>query len=349
MRYHKSILSTLILLLIGVIFGSIISEVGQAAIYRSLMMNSSGQNQTPITELRINGVSIFEAVPTASQYLQMNASADGIIGVTISSSVTGSGGVNSGNFGAIAYYITNPTGATISPLTTLANAVLATDSTASPYMTTTLPSTVQQNITILGDLSQGVSGTTGEFSSSVTAEAFFGDGSNLSGISGVITSSTTGYIAYYKEDGAISGMATLSGDSIFGGDLKVDNISGVSELVADVILGGISKYFVYSGITITSDMLASGSIYWDSTTMGGVTLPAITGNTAFVLVKDIQGAGVSIFTENNQSILEDGSWGTLLWVAPDNLGHQIALTAIMTGTSVFWDVLGFAGSNWTLE
>ena len=119
-------------------------------------------------------------------------------------------------------------------------------------------------------------------------------------------------------------------------------------LSVNKILGGISKYYVYTGTTITGNMLASGIVYWDSTTMGGVTLQAISGDTPIFVFKDIQGAGVTVFTENDQDIQNDGSWGTLIWVAPGNLGHQIALSATKTGVSTFWDVLGVIGSNWTL-
>lgn len=123
------------------------------------------------------------------------------------------------------------------------------------------------------------------------------------------------------------------------------------ELRAD---GGVSKYFVYSGVTVSGDMMAGGIIYWDSTTMGGVTLPTISGSTPIVVIKDISGSGITIFTENAISytaegnILYNGSWGTKIWLVPDNLGNQISLTHVKTGTSSFWDAIGNIGS-WTLE
>jgi len=138
-------------------------------------------------------------------------------------------------------------------------------------------------------------------------------------------------------------------DSFLGEDHEWPSSQTLDDVTACTGRSGVSKCFEYSGVTATPAMLAGCIIYWDSATMGGVTLPTISGNTATVVVKDIQGSGITVFTENNQSILEDGTWGTKIWVAPGNLGHQVALTSVSSGISDFWDVIGNIGTNWTLE
>ena len=114
------------------------------------------------------------------------------------------------------------------------------------------------------------------------------------------------------------------------------------------ILAGVSKFFVQTGTTVTASMLGNGLIYWDSTTMGGVTVPTISDNAQIVTLKDIQAAGVTIFTENSQAVLNQNAWGTKIWVAPGNLGNQVTISSVMTGTSTFWDVVGSIGS-WRVE
>lgn len=155
---------------------------------------------------------------------------------------------------------------------------------------------------------------------------------------------------YATDDG--ESITVPSGGTIFqAGKEGIETTSSGNSIFYEVRAdGGVSKYFVTSGATVTGDMLAGGIIYWDSTSIGGVTLPTISGGTEFVVVKDIQGGGVTIFTENDQSIHEEGSWGTSIWVAPDNLGHQIALTAVLSSTTPegFWDIIGEIGFNWSL-
>ncbi len=123
--------------------------------------------------------------------------------------------------------------------------------------------------------------------------------------------------------------------------------------VINVGIGGVSKYYSNptSGGTITGKALGGGIIYWDSTVMGGVTAPAVSGDTPFFVLKDNMNAGVTLFTENNKPIQMDGEWGTKLWVPPGNLGHQVALTHSISGATPtgYWDVIGNIGANWTLE
>lgn len=117
----------------------------------------------------------------------------------------------------------------------------------------------------------------------------------------------------------------------------------------DTGIGGVSKFIIYSGVTATGSMLGGSVLYWNSASMGIISLPTITGSTAFFVLKDIGNSGVTVVTENSQAILNAGTWGTKVWVPPSNLGHQIALTSVQTGVSNFWDVLGYVGDNWVTE
>ena len=119
---------------------------------------------------------------------------------------------------------------------------------------------------------------------------------------------------------------------------------------AETGIAGVSKYFEGPGTTLTGKMLGGGMVYYDSLVMGGVTVPPASGNTAFVVVKDPHGTGVTVFTANNSDLQNNGSWGTKIWVAPGNLGHQVALTSVDSGVSgPYWDVVGSIGNNWTVE
>lgn len=122
--------------------------------------------------------------------------------------------------------------------------------------------------------------------------------------------------------------------------------SGVS---ANTIITGLSPFVLSSAVTATGDMLANGVLFWNAAAMGGVTLPGIgTGATEILLVKVIGAGGVTVFTENDQSILNEDEWGQQIWVPPGNLGHQVSLKSIKTGTCTFWAVIGSVGSNWEM-
>ena len=118
-------------------------------------------------------------------------------------------------------------------------------------------------------------------------------------------------------------------------------------------IGGISKYMVSAGTTVTADMLGGGIVYWVGTDMNGVTIPYVSSNTPFLVVKDMSGSGLTVWAENkdsaHQRFHKGGSWGNKIWVAPGNVGHQLAITDVLTGTSKFHDVIGSIGANWTLS
>lgn len=135
---------------------------------------------------------------------------------------------------------------------------------------------------------------------------------------------------------------------IVGADIIETSASGNSVFVEIRADGGATKYFMYSAVTATGGMLAGGILYWDSIDEGGVSLEAISSNTPYFVFKDIGGGGVSIYVEEDD-VLYGSTWGTILWVPPDNIGHQIALTANTTGTSTFWDVIGRIGDNWNID
>ena len=122
----------------------------------------------------------------------------------------------------------------------------------------------------------------------------------------------------------------------------------MARVEANTVVAGTSTYIVGSAVTATSNMLASGLVFWNASAIAGITLPSISGGTEIILVKDIQASGVTIFTENDQSILNEATWGQQIWVPPGNLGHQISLKSVKTGTCTFWTVIGSVGSNWAM-
>ena len=67
-----------------------------------------------------------------------------------------SGIINTGGINDIAYYSTNPTGKTLSSINTGNDGVLITSGLGVPSISSTLPSTVQGNITALGTIATGV-------------------------------------------------------------------------------------------------------------------------------------------------------------------------------------------------
>ena len=137
----------------------------------------------------------------------------------------------------------------------------------------------------------------------------------------------------------------------FNQDMRATSGVTFDMTTVDTSVGGTSKYIVNSGTTLTSNMLRGGLVYWNcETAKGGVSLPLVSGNTVFVVIKDIKGSGLTVFPENSQEILNQATpWGTKIWVPPGNMGHQVSLTSVKTGVSSFWDVIGIIGSNWVFE
>uniref|UniRef100_A0A6M3L0C3 Putative pectate lyase n=1 Tax=viral metagenome TaxID=1070528 RepID=A0A6M3L0C3_9ZZZZ len=140
MKHIKYFLFSLILLCL------LSSGQAHADKYKEIIITvPAGEVITSVTTFRIisaievSGLTFFRTLPTTGEFLQVSADGLGIQGVPLTSSVTGGGAVTTGDFGAIAFYGTTPTGQTIYPLSNIANAILATDSSASPSMAQILP------------------------------------------------------------------------------------------------------------------------------------------------------------------------------------------------------------------
>jgi hypothetical protein len=173
----------------------------------------------------------------------------------------GTGTVNPGLQNNIPYYAAN--GNTLSPLSNLANAILATSGASVPGLTQTLPTAVQANISTLGTVGTGVWNATpvtvpygGSGKSSFTAYSVICGGTtsagNLQNVSGVGTSGQlltsngpgalptwqnspgTGTVspglanqmAYYMADGTtVSGLTSIASGVLVTSGLGVPSIS----------------------------------------------------------------------------------------------------------------------------
>ena len=297
--------------------------------------NTTKENITAVSnfvvgsKLEVSGITFFDtASPPAGQYLKISADGKQISTEAITSAVTGSGGVNSGNYKAIPYYVTAPSGATVGPLANQANSVLVTSGASLPSLSQTLPTAVQQNITILGSLSQGVSGTTGTFSGTVTANTFSGDGSLLTGVSGIVSSSTTGYVAVYTSAGQIQGTATISGSSVYGG-------MGNFGILTTSVITARSQHINLTSGTLQTLAISGISGVWVSAVSSAARSPTA-GVSLQLGSPDAAGYDIVFILEN--STYEQGTTTYVLFTAGDVLASADTITAgtskyIMSGTT----------------
>ena len=127
-------------------------------------------------------------------------------------------------------------------------------------------------------------------------------------------------------------------------------------LTADMLLGGISPYVTESSVTVSGTMLAGVEIVYAGSTIGGVTLPEVSGTTEVVMITDIMGSGLTVFTEvgaeTHDRMLDGSSWGNDIFCVAGTIGNQISLKresfAFASGTSTFWRVIGKVGT-WDVE
>ncbi len=233
-------------LIISLVLLSVVTlcQVAGAVTFRAIMIDT-----TTLSNANATGVSIFvirdkiqvgvgtsavtffstgfNPTNTAGQFLVMDNTGTAVTTVPITSAVTGAGGVNAGLLGAIAFYGTNPTGATIYPLDMLASSVLTADSATSPVFTQTLPNAVMQNITFLGTQSQGISGTTATFTKPIST-------AGLSGTTLTMTDAVNFESGVSASGASIFGVTEITGTGTSGVTaFNVKDSSGVSHFVVN--------------------------------------------------------------------------------------------------------------------
>jgi len=127
-----------------------------------------------------------------------------------------------------------------------------------------------------------------------------------------------------------------------------------SNLTINSGIGGASIYTVYSGTTLTANMLGGGLVYVFTPLSGStptvIGVPAITGSTGFCVIKDMTGGGVTVQTTDGETLYDDDEAGTAIFVNQGNSRHQVSIMMVTeSGTCKFMDVLGTIGSNWLIK
>lgn len=127
----------------------------------------------------------------------------------------GSGTVNSGTAGQVAYYATS--GTAVSGLTSSANQVLTTDGSNIATFSSTLPSAVQGNITTVGTVTSGTwNGTVitvtygGSGRASATAYALIAGGTTSTGAHQSLATGSTGQVLQSAGNAAIPAYSTAT-------------------------------------------------------------------------------------------------------------------------------------------
>jgi len=137
--------------------------------------------------------------------------------------------------------------------------------------------------------------------------------------------------------------AGVSNLQVYGGATVVEGVK------ADYLVAGNSVYLLYSGVTLTSDMLAGGIIYNFSSAAIDIGIPAISGSTACFLVKDMTGTGVTVRTTDMETMYAEQDVGTRLVLDVGNSRDSAAFQMVTeSGTCKFVDVLGTVGT-WTIS
>lgn len=173
---------------------------------------------------------------------------------------SGSGTVSSGTTNQLAYYGAN--GTTVSGLTTANNSVLVTDGSGVPTLASTLPTSVQANITQIGTL------TTGTWNGSVINAQYGGTGVNGSGASNgqLLIGNGSGFsLATLTAGTGISvansaGGITLSPDAGLGTNKVLMNTGGAITANNLLVSNGTATGVTQVASTASGVMISSGSI-----------------------------------------------------------------------------------------
>lgn len=145
---------------------------------------------------------------------------------------------------------------------------------------------------------------------------------------------------------------TLHGVAVTSADLP-DPITN-SVQTTDVVYGGVSKFLIYSGTTLTAEMLAGGMVFVHTPLSGStpavIGIPAISGSTAAFLVADMTGGGVTIQTTDGEPLYTAIDSGTAIWVPAGHSRHCASVTLVSeSGTCAYAFVSGYSGSYWEVD
>lgn len=125
-------------------------------------------------------------------------------------------------------------------------------------------------------------------------------------------------------------------------------------LKADYVYAGASKFFLYSGVSLTDAMAAGGMLYCHAPIASGcitIDIPAITGSTPYFSVTDMTGSGVTVRATSNTMYTDSiAAAGSAYFVNAGNSRHSASFTVnYESGTCAYVIVLGTTGSEWDLE
>lgn len=203
----------------------------------------------------------------------------------------GSGIINPGMQNQLPYYSAN--GRVLSPLTNMANAILATNGGMVPGLTQTLPTIVQTNITSLGTIATGVwNGTPvtvpfgGSGLSSLTAYAVLCGGTTSTGnfqqVSGL---ATTGFVLTSNGAGALPTWQVSAGSGTVSPGLQNQlayyatngsTVSGLTSIASGVLITsglGVPSISQTLPSAVQSNITALGTIasgIWQATVIGAL-------------------------------------------------------------------------------
>jgi len=203
-----------------------------------------------------------------------------------------------------------------------------------------------------------------------TGTAFF-----IVGVSGVSTAGG-GNTIYVSAEQVLQALTahtaadTTSGTSIdWSGGTTLSRLAGVTSSVQDQVndmdsrkaslnanvqfnytSSGASVFFIYSGVTLTNDMMAGGQLYSFAGAPVVVGVPSISSSTPFFMVKDMTGAGVTIQTTDGQAFYDGDDAGTALWIPAGYSRHHAIINCLSeSGTCAFADTLGKMGTYWEMN
>lgn len=161
-----------------------------------------------------------------------------------------------------------------------------------------------------------------------------------------------------SEDTSTYPPTVIRPDDVAGGvtswritEIGFPQLTTIKNLRADYVNAGASVFVVYSGVTLTADMLAGGMLYTFNTSPIVLGIPTITGSTPYFMVADMAGGGVTVQTTDADPLYDsDTTDGTAYFVNAGNSRHQATFNLVYeSGSCAFVHVIGTQGSNWDIE
>lgn len=182
----------------------------------------------------------------------------------------------------------------------------------------------------------------------------------------VVDQNKNAYIYKVKNDSAaeysVSGIpVVVAPDDVGAGTTRwhltklngagVDFLSGTTLPTLNYISAGASTFYVYSGTTLTADMLAGGMLFCHGAAPIVLGIPSITGSTAFFGAWDMTGNGVTVQTTDSQVMYDDSTTaGKAYFVNAGNSRHGASFKVNSeSGACPYVIVLGKTGNNWEMK